>query len=78
VSFRRRFDRAPVPAYGSLRILVAEDNPVNNGSASACREPRHRRGRGRNGSKQRILEGNVRLALFDIQMPEMDGIEAPV
>ncbi len=66
-------------ATGSLRLLVAEDNPVNRKVAAAML--------GRMGHQvtlvhnglEAILEWNRRpydLIFMDIQMPEMDGLEA--
>jgi signal transduction histidine kinase/CheY-like chemotaxis protein len=63
----------------SLKILVAEDNPVNQKLAVRMLEKRgHRITLARNGREAvAALESEAfDLVLMDIQMPEMDGFEA--
>jgi CheY-like chemotaxis protein len=63
----------------SLKILVAEDNPVNQKLAVRMLEKRgHRITLARNGREAvAALEAEAfDLVLMDIQMPEMDGFEA--
>ena len=71
----------PEPSSGraGLRILLAEDNPVNQRLAARMLEKRGHSvvvaGTGREALK--LLERQcVDLALMDVQMPEMDGFEA--
>jgi PAS domain S-box-containing protein len=71
--------RQPRPAASGLRVLVVEDNPVNQRLATRLLEKR--------GNKV-VVAGNGRealailgtetldLVLMDVQMPEMDGFEA--
>ena len=66
-------------AGGSLKILVAEDNPVNQKLAIRMLEKRgHRITLARNGKEAVAALGAEQfdLVLMDIQMPEMDGFEA--
>jgi CheY-like chemotaxis protein len=66
-------------ADSSLRILLAEDNPVNQKLAVTMLEKRgHKIAVAANGRKAlAALETDVfDLVLMDIQMPEMDGFEA--
>lgn len=62
-----------------LRILVAEDNPVNQRLATRLLEKRGHRvalvGNGREALASLERE-TFDLVLMDVQMPEMDGIEA--
>lgn len=70
----------PIPrAATSLRILVAEDNPINRAVASGILGKRgHSLVHAGNGRE--ALEAVARepfdLILMDVQMPEMDGLEA--
>lgn len=64
-----------------LRILVAEDNPVNQRLATRLLEKRgHRVVLAGNGLEalEMLEKENFDLVLMDVQMPEMDGIEATV
>ena len=63
----------------SLRILLAEDNPVNQRLASRMLEKRgHRVIVTSNGREavDALAKERVDLILMDVQMPEMDGFEA--
>jgi PAS domain S-box-containing protein len=66
-------------ARGGLRVLLAEDNPIN---MMLIRELLRRRGHSvtevttGNAAVQAILDGSYDLLLTDIHMPGMDGIEA--
>ncbi len=65
----------------ALRILVAEDNPVNQRLAKALLEQRgYIVTLAGNGLEATTLldQGEYDLALMDIQMPVMDGLEAAV
>ena len=75
--------RAPVlgdPAFiGGLRILLVEDNQVNQRVAKRMLEKRgHVVGVAGNGREalQALENASYDLVLMDVQMPEMDGIEA--
>jgi CheY-like chemotaxis protein len=64
-----------------LRVLVAEDNPVNQRLATRLLEKRgHRVAVAANGREaiEALERGVFDLVLMDVQMPEMDGIEATV
>jgi two-component system sensor histidine kinase/response regulator len=64
---------------GSLNVLLAEDNPVNQKLAKRLLEKRgHRVTVASNGELAlAALEGaRFDLVLMDVQMPEMDGLEA--
>jgi signal transduction histidine kinase/ligand-binding sensor domain-containing protein/ActR/RegA family two-component response regulator len=70
---------AAAPAADPLRILVAEDNRVNQRVISAILEKRgHSVEVVVNGREavSRASEAEFDLILMDVQMPEMDGIEA--
>ena len=62
-----------------LRILLAEDNPVNQRLATKLLEKRGHRvtvtATGR-GALQRVQEEWYDVVLMDVQMPDMDGLEA--
>jgi len=62
-----------------LRILLAEDNPVNQRLATRLLEKRGHQvtvtATGR-GALQRVQEETYDVVLMDVQMPEMDGLEA--
>jgi PAS domain S-box-containing protein len=74
---------APLPPERTdgtqLRILVAEDNPVNQRVARALLQREghevHVVANG-NGAVSAYQEGGWDLVLMDMQMPEMDGIQA--
>ena len=64
-----------------LRVLVAEDNSVNQLLVTRLLEKRgHRVMMTANGREalEALEKGSYDLALMDVQMPEMDGIEATV
>ena len=67
------------PAHGALRILLAEDNVVNRFLAVRLLEKQgHDVQTVVNGQAaiEAIEQGPFDLALMDLQMPEMDGLEA--
>ena len=70
---------SPAAAPRSLRVLVAEDNDVNARLVTALLEKRgHACVRVVNG-KQAVAaaaSGGLDLVLMDVQMPEMDGLDA--
>jgi CheY-like chemotaxis protein len=62
-----------------LRVLLAEDNQVNQRLAARLLEKRgHRVSLAANGREalEALEKGRFDLVLMDIQMPEMDGMEA--
>ncbi|HEY2461009.1 MAG TPA: response regulator [Candidatus Acidoferrum sp.] len=64
---------------GFLNILLAEDNPVNQRLATRLLEKRgHRVSLAANGREalEALEKGTFDLVLMDVQMPEMDGLEA--
>jgi len=69
----------PVRAARRLRVLVAEDNPVNQKLAQHLLERRGHTpilvGNGRE-AYEAIVRDGFDLVLMDLQMPEMDGFEA--
>jgi len=69
----------PTRAARRLRVLVAEDNPVNQKLAQHLLERRGHTpilvGNGRE-AVETMLHGHFDLVLMDLQMPEMDGFEA--
>ena len=70
--------REPSPAALGFRILVAEDNPVNQRLVTQILEKRGNTvGVAANGREAlSLLESQTfDLVLMDVQMPEMDGIE---
>jgi two-component system, sensor histidine kinase and response regulator len=71
---------APPPATESpLRILVAEDNPVNQKLVIALLEKAgHHVSLAANGAEAvaKWREGDFDLILMDVQMPDVDGFEA--
>jgi PAS domain S-box-containing protein len=70
---------APAEAWGTARVLVAEDNPVNQEVATGmlealgCRVDIAANGREALDRAQRV---SYDVILMDCQMPEMDGFEA--
>ncbi|MCI0354475.1 MAG: response regulator [Acidobacteria bacterium] len=76
VAARRRAGRKPT---GPLRILVAEDNPVNQKLAVRLLERRgHKVEVANNGREalEALQQEAFDLLLMDVQMPEMGGLEA--
>jgi signal transduction histidine kinase/CheY-like chemotaxis protein len=70
---------SPVPRFEGMRVLVAEDNPVNQTLLRSMLERRGCRVDMAEGGAEAIRmagAGSYRLILMDCQMPEMDGIEA--
>jgi two-component system, sensor histidine kinase len=68
-----------VAAIGALRILVADDNPVNQQvAAGMLRRGGHQVDVVGNGAAaiEAVAKGAYHLVLMDIEMPEMDGFEA--
>ena len=73
-SFRRERNAAT-----SLRILLAEDNRVNQHLATRLLEKRGHRVVVTNNGKEALAAlagGSFDLVFMDVQMPEMDGLEA--
>jgi two-component system, sensor histidine kinase and response regulator len=74
--------RLPAAAGRSLRVLVVEDNAVNQTYALRVLERAGHKARvasnGREALKIIEQEWDFDLVLMDIEMPEMDGIEATV
>ncbi len=69
------------PAQASLRVLLAEDNPINQRLATRLLEKRgHTVVAAWNGLQalSALQEASFDLVLMDVQMPEMDGISATV
>ena len=65
----------------SLRILLAEDNPINQKLAVRMLEKRgHHVAVASNGRQalSALKECSYNLVLMDVQMPEMDGLEATI
>ncbi|HZZ14466.1 MAG TPA: response regulator, partial [Candidatus Sulfotelmatobacter sp.] len=79
---RERYESASVfiqPSERSLRVLLAEDNPVNQTLAMRILERLgHKVQVVNNGSEalRRSQAEEFDLILMDVQMPEMDGLEA--
>ena len=69
----------PVAELGPLSILLAEDNPVNQRLAKVLLERRgHRVTLAGNGLEALDWQGRAQFdaVLMDVQMPELDGLEA--
>jgi CheY-like chemotaxis protein len=69
----------PAAAGRSLRVSVAEDNPVNQNVVQALLQRwGHQVELGGDGglALERLEEGGFDLVLMDVQMPGMDGLEA--
>ena len=75
----RESGAAAIPLVRSMRVLVAEDNVVNQRVASALLRKRGHDvtvvGDGR-AAVEAIAGGPFDVVLMDVQMPEMDGFEA--
>ena len=70
--------RRPRPG-GGLRILLAEDNPINRALATGILEKRgHSLAHAANGREavEAVRREDFDLVFMDVQMPEMDGLEA--
>jgi two-component system sensor histidine kinase/response regulator len=70
---------APAATFSPRRVLVAEDNPVNQRLLRRILEKRgHSVALASNGREalEAIERESFDIALFDVQMPEMSGIEA--
>ncbi len=70
---------SPPPASAPLRVLLVEDNRINQKIATRLLEGEgHRVVAAENGKQgvERFREGGFDLILMDVQMPEMDGWEA--
>jgi signal transduction histidine kinase/CheY-like chemotaxis protein/HPt (histidine-containing phosphotransfer) domain-containing protein len=71
--------RAAEPTSGTLQILMAEDNPVNQRVALGILQKRGHQVTAVENGKQALDALRTQrfdLVLMDIQMPEMDGFEA--
>ena len=71
--------QGPTPDARVLRILLAEDSPVNQKLAVALLEQHHHKVTVVNNGKKALdalAAESFDLVLMDIQMPEMDGLEA--
>jgi len=71
--------RATVAGQGSLRILLAEDNPINQMVAIALlTNAGHNVETVENGRKAvaAVEQADYDVVLMDVQMPELDGVEA--
>ena len=68
----------PEPVGVPLRILLAEDNRINQTYALALLERRHHVTVARDGVQavEAVLRAEFDVVLMDIQMPELDGIGA--
>jgi PAS domain S-box-containing protein len=67
------------PSDRSLQVLLAEDNPVNQTLAMRILEKLGHKVQVANNGKEaigRALAEKLDLILMDVQMPEMDGLEA--
>ncbi len=73
-------ERAPAPSsMPPLRILLVEDNRINQKIATRLLEGEgHRVTTAENGKQgvESFREGGFDMILMDVQMPEMDGLEA--
>ena len=68
----------PRPGRDALRVLLAEDNPVNQRSRSRMLEKRGHESGSDNGQHavDRTASERFDLVLIDVQMPEIDGLDA--
>jgi two-component system, sensor histidine kinase and response regulator len=68
----------PVPVGSNLKVLLAEDNPINQKLVARMLEKRGHRATLVTNGKLALEESNQKrfdVILMDIQMPEMDGLE---
>ena len=79
---RERYENASAFVQGavrSLRVLLAEDNPVNQTLATRILEKLGHKVQVVNDGKEALARSQAEefdLILMDVQMPEMDGLEA--
>lgn len=69
------------PSGRALRVLLAEDNPVNQTLATRILEKLGHKVQVANNGKEAVERAHVAefdLIVMDVQMPEMDGLEATV
>jgi CheY-like chemotaxis protein len=79
VVYTSNLAETPLPSGVQLRILVAEDNPVNQRVAIRLLEKGgHKVTIANHGLEaiQALARADFDLILMDVQMPEMDGLEA--
>ncbi|MBN2408644.1 MAG: PAS domain S-box protein [Candidatus Aminicenantes bacterium] len=72
-------EAAPAPARQTYRILIAEDNLVNQKVALYMLEKQGHQATGvMNGEEalNALEKGNFEIILMDVQMPKMDGLKA--
>jgi CheY-like chemotaxis protein len=77
--FDSSIGRGRAPHRRRLRILVAEDNPINQKLVlSLLKQQRHTVTLVNNGQEAvaKAAEGGFDLILMDVQMPQMSGLEA--
>ncbi len=70
-----------VPDWSNKRILIAEDNRINQKIICAMLEPTHAMSHCVNNGKKAVdiaFEFEPDIVLMDIQMPEMDGVTASI
>jgi PAS domain S-box-containing protein len=71
--------RAPAAPKQPLRVLVAEDHPINQRVVTRLLQHLgHRADVADNGAQaiEQVLQRHYHLVLMDIQMPEVDGLQA--
>ncbi|MCA2980325.1 MAG: response regulator [Myxococcaceae bacterium] len=74
-----RLGEVPAGGFGALTVLLAEDNPINERVAKRLLEHLGVKASvARNGREavEAVERGRFDLVLMDMQMPELDGLEA--